>query len=164
MSFKDIWKDKIDGQDDALAEDINIIAQEAIRLDSDKVDKVPGKDLSSNDFTDEYKNKLDNLGEFDNPEIEKEIEENTKARHTHENKTVLDEITAERVEKWDNAQSSGDSIEIVDNLISTDTDKALSANMGRELKEQIDNKMGDIDTALDSIIGIQNELIGGDSI
>lgn len=35
--------------------------------------------------------------------------------------------------------SGGESVEIVDNLESTDTDKALSANMGRELKEIIDN-------------------------
>lgn len=166
------------------------------------------------------------------PSEKKALEENTKARHTHNNKDVLDGITAERVEKWDNGQGGGSSVEIVDNLISEDTDKALSANMGRELfntigsvsaglqneiiaysknkvdkvdgmglsevldiiyysrnlstgenesslnivdqnqvfqeivfynKEQIDNKMGEIETALDEIIAIKNELIGGES-
>ena len=32
---------------------------------SNKVDKVPGKNLSSNDFTDDYKTKLDNLESLD---------------------------------------------------------------------------------------------------
>ena len=31
MSFKNIWNDKIDGEDDVLAEDVNSIAQEVIR-------------------------------------------------------------------------------------------------------------------------------------
>ena len=44
-----------------------------------KVDKVPGKALSSNDFTDDYKG---------------QVEANTTARHTHSNKATLDSITA----------------------------------------------------------------------
>ena len=31
-------------------------------------------------------------------------------------------------------------------------------------KDETDNKIGDIETALDSIIAIQNELIGGGSV
>ena len=46
---------------------------------SGKVDKVPGKDLSTHDFSDEYKDKVD---------------ANTTARHTHGNKDVLDATTA----------------------------------------------------------------------
>lgn len=42
-----------------------------------KVDKVDGKGLSTNDFTDEYKNELD---------------EAYQDKHTHENKEVLDEL------------------------------------------------------------------------
>lgn len=40
-----------------------------------------------------------------------------------------------------NVVYSGSSVEIVDNLESTDSDKALSANMGRELKEDISGKV-----------------------
>lgn len=54
---------------------------------SGKVDKVAGKDLSTNDFTDADKTNLD---------------ANTAARHTHENKSVLDTITAENIEDWNN--------------------------------------------------------------
>lgn len=41
--------------------------------------------------------------------VKKQIEENTLARHTHSNKEVLDEITADRVAKWDSNESGGGS-------------------------------------------------------
>ena len=44
-----------------------------------KVDKIEGKGLSTEDFTNDYKSQVDN---------------NTSARHTHSNKSVLDETTA----------------------------------------------------------------------
>lgn len=53
------WKDKVDGQDDILAEDINAIANYANNLNDGKVDKKVGLGLSSNDFADEYKDMLD---------------------------------------------------------------------------------------------------------
>ena len=40
--------------------------------------------------------------------VKKQIQENTKARHTHPNKEVLDEITAERVAKWDSNEGGGE--------------------------------------------------------
>jgi hypothetical protein len=46
---------------------------------NNKVDVVTGKGLSTNDFTDNYKGQVDS---------------NTAARHTHSNKTTLDDITA----------------------------------------------------------------------
>lgn len=78
MSLKDTWIDKkdtttgLDG-DDILAEDINAIANEVIKQ-GEKLEKIPdelnkkvnvekGKGLSSNDFTDEYKEKLDNIND-----------------------------------------------------------------------------------------------------
>lgn len=45
----------------------------------DKVDKVSGKGLSTNDFTNTYKSNVDS---------------NTSARHTHSNKSILDNITS----------------------------------------------------------------------
>lgn len=58
------WKDKVDGVDEILADDINAIAHAVIdneRNISNKVSKEDGKGLSSNDFTNEYKNKVDNF-------------------------------------------------------------------------------------------------------
>lgn len=51
----------------------------------EKVDKVEGKGLSTNDFTDIYKENVDS---------------NTSARHTHSNKAVLDEISANDISNW----------------------------------------------------------------
>lgn len=54
---------------------------------ANKVDKVTGKDLSTNDFDDTYKTNVDN---------------NTDARHTHTNKQVLDNITSNDISNWNN--------------------------------------------------------------
>jgi len=51
-----------------------------------KVEKEEGKGLSTNDFTNEYKNKVDN---------------NAQARHTHSNKSVLDTITSAKLQSYD---------------------------------------------------------------
>ena len=71
-----------------------------------KVDKVTGKGLSTNDFTNAYKDKVD---------------ANTSARHTHSNKSVLDGITAEKVAAWDDKQER---ISWMDN---TETDALFTA-------------------------------------
>lgn len=42
-------------------------------LQSNKVDKIEGKGLSTNDFTNEYKEKLDDLENYDDTEIKKNI-------------------------------------------------------------------------------------------
>ena len=44
-------------------------------LDTNKVDKVDGKGLSTNDFTNEDKEKLDGLENYDDTEITQEIED-----------------------------------------------------------------------------------------
>lgn len=73
MAFKDEWKDLKDATveapnsgDDISVEPINKIAHQVILNEEniiDKVDKEDGKGLSSNDFTTEYKEKVDKLGE-----------------------------------------------------------------------------------------------------
>lgn len=69
-----------------------VVAGSDITTDlSNKVDKVAGKGLSTNDFTDTYKSSVD---------------ANTTARHTHTNKTVLDGITSTDVSNWNAKQSA----------------------------------------------------------
>lgn len=58
MSLKDVWQNKTDGIDDVLAEDINNIAQAVIDAEKNKVDKMAGKGLSTNDYTTKEKEKL----------------------------------------------------------------------------------------------------------
>ena len=60
---------------------------------SEKVDKIAGKGLSTNDFTNTYKNSVDS---------------NTIARHTHTNKTVLDGIVSSDITNWNGKQNETD--------------------------------------------------------
>ena len=55
---------------------------------SNKVDKVSGKGLSTNDYTTAEK---------------EQVAANTTARHTHSNKAVLDKITSEKTAEWDSS-------------------------------------------------------------
>ena len=49
------------------------IKQDINSLQENKVDKIQGKGLSTNDFTDEYKNKVDNFEPYDDTEIKQDI-------------------------------------------------------------------------------------------
>ena len=76
-----------------------------------KVDKVEGKGLSTNDFTDTYKAMLDGLGSLASKNsvseadldvtLAKKVNAAAEGNHSHANKAVLDGITAEKVEAWD---------------------------------------------------------------
>lgn len=59
-------------------DDIEDTDERLTNLEDNKVDKVAGKNLSSNDFTNGYKTQVD---------------ENTEARHTHSNQNILDTYT-----------------------------------------------------------------------
>ena len=76
-----------------------------------KVDKVEGKGLSTNDFTDAYKAMLDGLGSLASKNsvseadldvtLAEKVNAAAECNHSHANKAVLDGITAEKVEAWD---------------------------------------------------------------
>lgn len=55
-----------------LAESVDTIVS---NLDTNKVDKVEGKGLSTNDYTNEDKAKLDSLENYDDTEIKQDIED-----------------------------------------------------------------------------------------
>ena len=88
-------------------------------IDNGKVDKVTGKGLSTNDYTDADKTKVDTLapvaesGSYndltDKPVIPSAptaaINANTAARHEHSNKTVLDLISETVKAAWDAAST-----------------------------------------------------------
>ena len=52
-------------------------AKEIEKQVNGKIDKVEGKELSTNDFTSNYKEKLENLENYDDTEIKQSIEEVT---------------------------------------------------------------------------------------
>ena len=69
-------KNKLDGLENY--DDSNVLSAIS-SLEKDKVDKINGKGLSTNDFTDDYKS---------------QISANTTDRHKHNNKDILDATTA----------------------------------------------------------------------
>ena len=72
----------------------NVVETDIQPILDNKVDKVEGKGLSTNDFTDTYKTKVDN---------------NTSARHTHPNKTAIDSISSTDISNW-NAKADPEDI------------------------------------------------------
>ena len=92
-----------------------------------KVDKITGKGLSSNDYTDFDKAIVSNIEE----ELEKVIEE-------------LEPTLMEEINKKVNIS------DVKDNLTSSDVDKPLSAKQGKELKTLVDGKASSSHTHLKS--------------
>ena len=66
-----------------VLDEVGDFSDEIESLKQNKVDKVEGKNLSSNDFTNGYK---------------VQVEDNTNARHKHDNKSVLDTFTKTQTE------------------------------------------------------------------
>lgn len=99
-----------------------------------KVDKKAGKDLSTNDFTNEYKKKLDNLKNYDDSEVIKQIKSfNERAGKVEEANTEI----SKNVEVLQEEQTTqNENIEKNAECIAT-----------------INEKIGDIDTVLDFING-----------
>lgn len=115
MELKDTWVDKIEGVDDAGANDINNIAHAVIDIENNKTTSIS-----------------------ENPSNTKYPTE----------KAVADYVSE---------QGGG----AVDTEMS---DTSTNAVQNKVIKKYVDENVGDIETALDSIIAIQNELIGGDSV
>lgn len=63
------WTDKVNNVDDIDAGDVNALAHSIQQLESDKVDKIEGKTLTSNDFTDTDKAKLDGLENYNDTAV-----------------------------------------------------------------------------------------------
>ena len=77
--------------DEIDARVLKIGGEDVSGLLAGKVDKVEGKGLSKNDFTDAYKSAVD---------------ANTSARHTHSNKSVLDGISSSDITNWNGKQAA----------------------------------------------------------
>jgi hypothetical protein len=94
-------------------------------LQTDKVDKITGKSLSTNDFTDIYKDNVDN---------------NTSARHTHSNKSVLDDISSTDITNWNNKAEMSD-IPDVSNFITNTVNDLVNYTLATETGSSIDLSM-----------------------
>lgn len=85
----------------------------------EKVDKVPNKELSTNDFTNGYKQKLDSLKNYDDTEIKnKDTEQDSKIEELQNQKTKLEKELKEMQEDYYQTsirgQASGEYIHVED--------------------------------------------------
>lgn len=124
-----------------------------------KVDKVVGKELSTNDFTNNYKNKLDGIEEnANNYVLPNDVVQDSSYVHTNNNYTTEEKTKLANIEN--NAQVNDIEVVkvnnvalpivdklvnvevpiIVDTLESTSTTDGLSANKGKQLKDILDTK------------------------
>ena len=100
---------------------------------TNKVDKVSGKGLSTNDFTSAYKTKLDNL------DTNLSAKANASDVLTKTNTTAFTPASDYQpaTKKYVDDKVSNINIPVVDNLTSTSTTSALSANQGKVLNDKV---------------------------
>lgn len=126
-----------------LAYDDTQIKQDIANLDNNKVDKVEGKDLSTNDFTNEYKDKVDNAIVYDDTEIRQEIANLDSSKvdkvegkglssndYTNEEKTKLSSL-----ENYDDTEVKGD----ISDLQTNKADKTEIPDVSNFITSSVDN-------------------------
>lgn len=74
----------------------------------------------------------------------KNLEENTKARHTHKNKNVLDGITPDKVKQWDSAEEN---VQPDWNQTDTAADDYIKNKPDFDTKEDASNKISELSSA-----------------
>lgn len=122
-----------------------------------KVDKIDGKGLSTNDLTDELKENYDNASD---------------KAHSHENKTVLDTITEQNVTDWKNASEkahSHENKEVIDKITQDNLDGWSDAHTKAHEhtnKETLDklNMSADGNLAVENETDVSLELLYGKSL
>lgn len=122
-----------------------------------KVDKIDGKGLSTNDLTDELKENYDNASD---------------KAHSHENKTVLDTITKQNVTDWKDASEKAHSHEnkkVLDKITQDNLDNWSDASTKAHEhtnKETLDklNMSADGNLAVENESDVSLELLYGKSL
>ena len=153
--FTDILKAKLDelsNYDDTAVKAL-ITAEETARKAADglKVDKVTGKGLSANDFTDVLKAKLENLSNYDDTAVKSLISAEATAREAADNLKVdkvsgkglsandftnADKNKLESLSNYDDTEVRG----LIENKVDKETGKVLSSNdFTNELKLKLDS-------------------------
>jgi hypothetical protein len=94
----------LNGNWDKIEKNAKEIDSKLSELENNKVSKIDGKQLSTNDFTNEYKDKLDSLNNYNDTEIKNDINENTEkitqnTKSIQTNKTDINKILSEYITK-----------------------------------------------------------------
>lgn len=121
-------------------ENADIIDAELKKLNDNKVDKIEGKGLSANDYTDEEKEKLENIEENAQVNIIEKVKVNGVAL-TPTSKEIDIPVP--------------DATPVVNNLTSTSTTSALSAAQGKVLKDLMDNHIDNEINTEEGVHGIR---------
>lgn len=94
----------LNGNWDKIEKNAKEIDSKLSELENNKVSKIDGKKLSTNDFTNEYKEKLDDLNNYNDTEIKNDINENTEkitqnTKSIQTNRTDINKILSEYITK-----------------------------------------------------------------
>lgn len=94
----------LNGNWDKIEKNAKEIDSKLSELENNKVSKIDGKKLSTNDFTNEYKDKLDDLNNYNDTEIKNDINENTEkitqnTKSIQTNRTDINKILSEYITK-----------------------------------------------------------------
>ncbi len=149
-------------------------------LEAQKVDKSEGMGLSENDFTNELRLKLLELSNYDDTELREDISQNAENISAHaSNKQNPHGVTKEQlgVDNYDDTELREDIFQNAEDISAHASNKqnphgVTKEQLGVDNYDDTDIKadllslsqsLGDIDSALDAILTIQSELIGGDA-
>jgi hypothetical protein len=88
---KHTWEDLPSTKTPITAAKLTEIEEGIYQANENKVDKVSGKDLSTNDLTNALVSKINSASNYS---------------HTHSNKSVLDSVTSTKTANWDTAYSN----------------------------------------------------------
>ena len=171
MALKDIWKDIVDGVDEIKGEYTNQIAHSLISAEDAFESHVKGEEYnhSAKDITytgayyDEEPNVEDAINTLgkDQERLNGLIAGNFRA--IEKNTT---DITAIKTDVEAHTTTINNIIDDLANRPTSEWAEAVEINLSdKETRvSALEETVGDVETALDSIIAIQNELIGGDSV
>lgn len=149
MSKED--KDKLDGISNNIdavasnnASNISTLQNEVISLKNNKVDKIDTKDLSTNDFSNEYKNKLDSIENGAEVNIQADWKEtNSTSKAFIKNKPSIPSKT-----QVDTALSSTSSNPVQNKVITTELADKLSKSSGGTINSAVTLNQNSLDSAL----------------
>ena len=135
--------DTLDELAAALGDDPNF-ATTVLEQISNKVDKVEGKDLSTNDFSNEYKERLDNLNNVDNTsDADKPVSTATQAA-LDDLKSELSETIVSESDSWKIVDEDGNIAFQVDETGAHTTNLTLNGKKAAT-EEYVDNAVANIE-------------------
>lgn len=122
----------------------NLISEQLVEKVNNKVDKVEGKELSTNDFTDEYRDKLESLQNYDDSNVKSSINL-LKAQvgnlHNYDDSAVVASVEAvsSRVDGLDNSltQTNNSVNEINERISKLGAVTVVDALPGQDIRSDI---------------------------